>query len=445
MARYTKEDIIRIVEEEDVEFIRLQFTDIFGTLKNMAVTSSQLMKVLNNEVVFDGSAVECFTRTHESEMYLYPDLDTFEIFPWRPQNGKVARFICDIYTADGKPYESDCRNVLKKVIKEGVDMGYMFEVGPECEFFLFHTDDSGYPTTFTHENAGYFDIGPNDMGEDLRRDIVLTLEQMSFEVESSHHESAPGQHEIDFKYDEALITADNLMTFKVAVKTVAKRHGLHATFMAKPIEGVNGSGMHLNFALRDLKNGRNVFEDESDVRGLSKEAYYFIGGLLAHAKGMMAITNPTVNSYKRLIPGYEAPVFLTWATSNRMPFIRVPMVGAKSRKIEMCVPDGTSNPYLVIAVCLAAGLDGIRNKIEPPECIDSSIYDMTQEERDALGIEKVTDSLCKAIEDFKKDSFVQDVLGKDISDKYIAAKEAECSRYKTQVSKWELDEYLAKF
>lgn len=445
MARYTKEDIVRIVEEEDVEFIRLQFTDIFGTLKNMAVTSSQLMKVLNNEVVFDGSVVECFTRTHESEMYLYPDLDTFEIFPWRPQNGKVARFICDIYKADGTPYESDCRNVLKKVIAQGVDMGYMFEVGPECEFFIFHTDDNGNATTFTHERAGYFDVGPNDMGEDVRRDIVLTLEQMGFEVEYSHHESAPGQHEVDFKYDEALITADNLMTFKVVVKTIAKRHGMHATFMPKPLEGVNGSGMHLNFALRDLTNGKNVFEDASDERGLSKEAYYFIGGLMAHAKGMMAFTNPTVNSYKRLTPGYEAPVYLTWATSNRMPFIRVPMIGDKSRKIEMCVPDGTANPYLAIAACLAAGLDGIKNKIEPPKCIDTSIYDMTQEERDALGIERVTPTLHKAIADFKQDEFMLGVIGKQIADKYIATKEDECERYTYTITEWELNEYLSKF
>ncbi len=445
VSRYTKEDIIRMVEEEDVEFIRLQFTDIFGTLKNMAVTSSQLVKVLNNQVVFDGTAVECFTRTQEADMYLYPDLDTFEIFPWRPQNGKVARFICDIYTADGEPYEADCRNVLKKVIREAADMGYIFEVGPECEFFLFHTDDNGYPTTFTHEKAGYFDIGPNDLGENLRRDIVLTLEQMGFEVESSHHESAPAQHEVDFKYDEALITADNLMTFKLAVKTVAKGHGLHATFMPKPIEGVNGSGMHMNYSLRRIADGKNAFEDERDERGLSREAYYFIGGLLAHAKGMMAITNPTVNSYKRLVPGYEAPVYLSWATSNRMPFIRVPITGAKGRRIELCNPDGSSNPYLVIAACLAAGLDGIRRKLEPPKCMDLSIDDMSKEQISEMGIERVTSSLDAALTDFKRDEFMQNVLGRDITEKYIAAKEAECQRYATQVSQWELDEYLARF
>lgn len=445
MARYTKEDICRIVKEEDVEFIRLQFTDIFGILKNMAVTASQLEKVLNHQVVFDGSAVEGFTRTKESEMYLYPDLDTFEIFPWRPQNGKVARFICDIYTADGKPYGADCRNVLKSVLKEAADMGYSFHVGPECEFFLFHTDDNGYPTTFTHEKAGYFDIGPNDLGENVRRDIVLTLEEMGFEVESSYHETAPAQHEIDFKYDEAMITADNLMTFKLAVKTIARRHGLHATFMPKPVAGVNGSGMHMNFSLSRLDTGKNVFADKEDKRGLSREAYYFIGGLIKHAKGMMAITNPTINSYKRLIPGYEAPVYVAWSQSDRMSFIRVPAARGQSTRVEMRNPDGSANPYLLIAVCLAAGLDGIRNKILPPDCMNSCIDGMSRKEREAMGIEQVADTLYAAVEDFKRDELIQKVLGESIVQKYIEAKQQECKQYKEQVSRWELEEYLAKF
>ena len=306
MNNYTREDILRMVEEEDVGFIRLQFTDIFGTMKNIAITTSQLDKALNNEIMFDGSAIEGFARVEESDMYLHPDLNTFEIFPWRPQQGKVARLICDVYKPDGTPYESDPRYILKKVMAEAKEMGYEFNVGPELEFFLFHTDDDGLPTTLSHESAGYFDLGPLDLGENARRDMVLTLEDMGFEIESSHHEAAPAQHEIDFRYDEALTTADNIMTFKLVVKTIAKRHGLHATFMPKPKFGINGSGMHLNMSVS--RDGINVFQDAKDEYGLSKEAYCFIGGIMKHMKALTFITNPSINSYKRLIPGYEAPV-----------------------------------------------------------------------------------------------------------------------------------------
>ena len=292
--KYTKQDVLRLVQEEDVEFIRLQFTDMFGTFKNVAVTSSQLAKALDNQCRFDGSSIEGFVRIEESDMYLHPDLDTFAIFPWRPQQGKVARLICDVFRPDGKPFEGDPRYILKKAVKEADDMGYTFDVGPECEFFLYHTDDTGQPTTVTHEKAGYFDLGPVDLGENARRDMVLTLEDMGFEIEASYHEAAPAQHEIDFRYDEALVTADNIMTFKLAVKTIAKRHGLHASFMPKPKEGVNGSGMHTNMSLS--KEGRNIFADPSDSLGLSREAYYFIGGLMKHIKGMAAIANPLVNS-----------------------------------------------------------------------------------------------------------------------------------------------------
>ena len=306
MNNYTREDILRMVEEEDVGFIRLQFTDIFGTMKNIAITTSQLDKALNNEIMFDGSSIEGFARVEESDMYLYPNLNTFEIFPWRPQQGKVARLICDVYKPDGTPYESDPRYILKKVMAEAKEMGYEFNVGPELEFFLFHTDDDGLPTTLSHESAGYFDLGPLDLGENARRDMVLTLEDMGFEIESSHHEAAPAQHEIDFRYDEALTTADNIMTFKLVVKTIAKRHGLHATFMPKPKFGINGSGMHLNMSIS--RDGINVFQDAKDEYGLSKEAYCFIGGIMKHMKALTFITNPSINSYKRLIPGYEAPV-----------------------------------------------------------------------------------------------------------------------------------------
>ena len=297
MNNYTREDILRMVEEEDVGFIRLQFTDIFGTMKNIAITTSQLDKALNNEIMFDGSSIEGFARVEESDMYLYPNLNTFEIFPWRPQQGKVARLICDVYKPDGTPYESDPRYILKKVMAEAKEMGYEFNVGPELEFFLFHTDDDGLPTTLSHESAGYFDLGPLDLGENARRDMVLTLEDMGFEIESSHHEAAPAQHEIDFRYDEALTTADNIMTFKLVVKTIAKRHGLHATFMPKPKFGINGSGMHLNMSIS--RDGINVFQDAKDEYGLSKEAYCFIGGIMKHMKALTFITNPSINSYKR--------------------------------------------------------------------------------------------------------------------------------------------------
>ena len=278
MSKYTKKDIIRLVDEEDVEFIRLQFTDMFGTLKNVAITRTQLQKALNNQCMFDGSSIEGFVRIEESDMYLHPDLDTFAIFPWRPQQGKVARIICDVYRMDGEPFEGDPRHVLKRVVREAEQMGYTLNVGPECEFFLFHTDDDGQPTTISHEKASYFDLGPIDLGENARRDMVLTLEDMGFEIEASHHEMAPAQHEIDFKYDEAMTTADNIMTFKLAVKTIAKRHGLFASFMPKPKYGTNGSGMHINMSLE--KDGTNIFYDEKDEMQLSKEAYYFIGGIM---------------------------------------------------------------------------------------------------------------------------------------------------------------------
>ena len=444
MSRYTKNDIFRMVEEEDVEFIRLQFTDIFGVLKNVAITSSQLKRALENKCMFDGSSVEGFVRIEESDMYLYPDYDTFEIFPWRPQHGKVARLICDVYTTDEKPFDGDSRNVLKKVIKEANDLGYIFEVGPECEFFLFHTDENGLPTTITHEKAGYFDLGPVDLGENVRRDMILTLEEMGFEVEASHHEVAPAQHEIDFKYDEALITADNIMTFKLTVKTIAKRHGLYATFMPKPKYGINGSGMHVNMSLAGL-NGKNAFADENDELGLSKDAYHFIAGLLAHAKGMTAITNPIVNSYKRLVPGHEAPVYIAWSATNRSPLIRIPASRGQATRVELRSPDPSANPYLVLAVCLAAGLDGIKRKLEIPKSIDCNIFEMTDEERNAAGIERLPEDLYEAVKCLKEDKFICDVLGEHIVSKYTEAKLKEWEDYRTRVSQWEIDEYLYKF
>ncbi|MCM1038778.1 MAG: type I glutamate--ammonia ligase [Ruminococcus sp.] len=440
---YTKQDIIRLMQEEDVEFIRLQFTDIFGNLKNVAVTASQLERALDNQCMFDGSSIEGFARIEESDMYLHPDYSTMEIFPWRPQNGKVARFICDVHRPNGEPFEGDPRYILKRAIKEAADLGYIFEVGPECEFFLFNTDENAMPTTNTHEQAGYFDLGPADFGENTRRDMVLTLEEMGFVVEASHHEISPAQHEIDFHYDEALATADNIMTFKLAVKTIAKRHGLHATFMPKPKYGVNGSGMHINMSLS--KDGKNIFADENDKFGLSKEAYYFIGGIMKHMKGMTAITNPLVNSYKRLVPGFEAPVYIAWSATSRSPLIRIPATRGTGTRIELRCPDPAANPYLALAVCLRAGLDGIVNQIMPPQSVDCNIFEMSEEQKKASGIEEIPGTLIEAIYDMEKDAFIKDVLGEHTYAKYISAKKEEWHRYRSQVTEWEIQEYLNNF
>lgn len=443
MNKYKKEDIIRIVEEEDIEFIRLQFTDIFGALKNVAITVNQLENALNNKCMFDGAAIDGFVRVEESDMFLHPDLDTFEIIPWRPQQGKVARIICDIYYPDGTPFEGDPRYILKKTLQQAKELGYRFDVGPECEFFLFHINDNGEPTTVSHERAGYFDLGPTDFGENARRDMVLTLAEMGFEIETSHHEAAPAQHEIDFKYGEALETADSIMTFKLVVKTIAKRHGLYATFMPKPKMGINGSGMHINMSLS--KDGMNIFGNSTDANGLSEEAYYFIGGIMKHMKGMTLFTNPLVNSYKRLVPGYEAPIHIAWSLRNRSPLIRIPAVSADQMRIELRSPDPSCNPYLALAVCLAAGLDGIKNKIMPPESIDGNIFRMTEEEMEEMGIQSLPRTLKEAIDEFKKDTLIQNVLGDHISTKFIEAKTKEWEDYSQKVSEWELEQYLYKF
>ncbi len=440
MGRYTKEDIIRIVEEEDVEFIRLQFTDMFGTLKNVAITSSQLERALNNECMFDGSSIEGYVRIEESDMYLYPDLDTFVIFPWRPQQGKVARIICDIYSLEKKPFEGDSRYILKKAIADAAAMGYRFDVGAECEFFLFNQDENGRPTTESTERAGYFDLGPIDLGENARRDMVLTLEDMGYEIESSHHEVAPAQHEIDFCYDEALKTADNIMTFKLTVKTIAKRHGLFASFMPKPKFGINGSGMHVNMSLS--RDGKNIFSDPKDELGLSQEAYWFIGGILSHMKGMAAITNPLVNSYKRLVPGYEAPGFIAWSVTNRSPLIRIPSTRGEHTRVELRSPDSAANPYLMLAVCLKAGLDGIRRQIAPPRMVTENVFEMDSAKRRELGIESLPADLMEAVRELEKDSYIMKVLGGHIGAKYPAAKREEWEDYQAQVTSWEIDRYL---
>ena len=443
MGHFSKEDIIRMVSEEDVEFIRMQFTDIFGQLKNVAITKSQIEKAVNNQIMIDGSSIEGFTRIHESDQYLYPDLDTFTILPWRPQHGKVARLICDVYNPDGTPFIGDPRGVLRRALKKAADMGYSFNVGPECEFFLFETDSEGRPTTRTGDAAGYFDLGPLDHGESTRREICFALEAMGFEIEASHHEVAAGQHEIDFKYADALRAADNIMTFKLAVKTIAQKNGLHATFMPKPIFGINGSGMHTNMSL--FKDGKNVFFDPSGEKQLSKEAYSFIAGLLAHVKGMAAVTNPLVNSYKRLVPGYEAPCYLAWSASNRSALIRIPAARGQSTRVELRSPDPSCNPYLSLALCLAAGLDGIESGMTAPAEITENIFAMDSTTRAAHGIDNLPGTLHDALEALRADPLMVDTLGEHVFPQYISGKEKEWDEYRTQVSSWEIDKYMIMY
>ena len=444
MSKYTKEDIIKIVRDEKVEFIRLQFTDIFGMLKNVSITAKQLEKALDNQCMFDGSSIEGFVRIEESDMYLSPDTDSFVILPWNSEIGKTARLICDVYTSDGKPFEGDPRHVLKRALNKAAGMGYdTFNVGPECEFFLFLVDDEGNPTTITHDKAGYFDLGPVDLGEKARRDMCLTLEEMGFEVEQSHHEEAPGQHEIDFKYTDALNAADAIQTFKLVVKTIAQKHGLHATFMPKPVYGIAGSGMHVNTSL--FNKGKNVFYDENGPLELSQEAYWFIGGLMKNIRSITALTNPLVNSYKRLIPGYEAPVYIAWSARNRSPLIRVPSARGTATRLELRCPDPSCNPYLALAAILSAGLDGIENRIQPPEPVNRNLYDMSYEDRCAGQIGALPASLEEAICEMRQSEFARELLGDHIFNKYIEAKLKECEGYKTQISRWEIDAYLKNY
>lgn len=441
MARYTKEDIIRRVEEEDIQFIRMQFTDIFGQLKNVAITASQIRRAVDNEIMLDGSSIEGFVRVEESDQYLWPDLDSFAVLPWRPQYGKVARLICDVHNPDGTPFMGDPRNVLKQVLRRAE--AYTFNAGPELEFFLFQTDEHGRPTTETNDQAGYFDLGPLDHGESTRREICLSLEEMGYEIEASHHEVAAGQHEIDFKYADALHAADNIMTFKLAVKTLAQKNGLHATFMPKPLCGTAGSGMHVNMSL--FQNGRNVFFDPEGPSQLSPLAYQFTAGLLAHVKGFCALTNPLVNSYKRLVPGYEAPCYLAWSSSNRSALIRVPAPRGQGARLELRSPDPSCNPYLVFAACLAAGLDGIERNLTPPAEITGNIYAMSDRERAERGIEHLPASLGDAIRAMEADPVITSALGPHVTAQYAAGKLREWEEYRAQVSQWELDRYLVAY
>lgn len=440
----TKQDIFNLVEEEDVRFIRLQFTDMLGSMRNMAITTSKLSDALDNLCMFDGSSVRGFVGVEESDLYLHPDLDTFTIFPWRPHQGKVARLICDVCTPDGKRLESDPRYVLQKVIQEAAEIGYTFEVEPECEFFLFNTDERGNPTAEPHDSAGSFDLAPLDNGENCRREICLTLEEMGYAIEASHHETAPGQHEIRFRSAEALKTADRIVTFKTVVKTIAKRNGLHATFMPKPIAGESGSGMHLTMSLK--KDGKNVFFDGNSQTGLSDTAYKFTAGILKYTPDMACLTNPTVNSYKRFVPGYEAPCYISWSERNRSLLVRIPSSRKDSdARIELRSPDPTANPYLAIAACLKAGLNGIRDNETLPPSIDVNIYMLSDKERESLGIKNLPISLNEAVRIAKKSGFINELLGEGFAVRYLSAKEQEYDEYRCTINQWEIEKYLIQY
>ena len=441
-----KASVIEKVKHYGVRFIRLQFTDVTGILKNVAIPVSQLEKALNGELMFDGSSIEGFARIEESDMYLIPDPGTFAVMPWRPASGAVARMICDVYTPEPNkvPFLGDPRSNLKRIVKQAEDMGYVMNAGPECEFFLFTVDSEGNPLIHTQAEAGDFDMAPVDLGEAASRDMVCNLEDMGFEIEASHHEVAPGQHEIDFKYGPALKVADDIATFKLVVRSIAQRHGLHATFMAKPIAGINGSGMHTHQSLSTL-DGKNVFYDPDSPDQLSDTARWYMGGIIKHARGMTAITNPTVNSYKRLVPGYEAPVYVAWSHQNRSALIRIPAKRGPSTRIEVRHPDPTCNPYLALAVMLAAGLDGIKNKIEPPAAIDANIYRMSRAEREKLGIASLPGSLAEALQAMDEDELIKDTLGPHIYTKYVESKWSEWESYCTEVHPWETKTYLRKY
>ena len=440
----TAANIRRDVKEKNIKFLRLLFTDILGTLKNVEVpaTDEQLDKLFDNKMMFDGSSIEGFVRINESDMYLYPDWDTWIIFPWGDEYGKVAGVICDVYTAEGQPFPGDPRGVLKRNLNNMEKLGFKkFNLGPEPEFFLFKLDENQEPTLEVNDKGGYFDLAPTDLAGNTRREIVNVLTDLGFEVEASHHEVAVGQHEIDFKYADALKACDNIQIFKLVVKTIARKHGLHATFMAKPKFGINGSGMHCNMSLF-TEDGQNAFYDEAGDMGLSEAANYFIGGLLKHAYNYTAITNPTVNSYKRLVPGYEAPVYIAWAGRNRSPLIRVPASRGMSTRVELRSVDPSANPYLTMAVLLASGLDGIENKITAPEAVEANIYVMTESERKAHGITDLPSTLHNAVKALREDEVVTAALGEHVLVNFVEAKKIEWASYAQFVSQWEIDNYL---
>lgn len=437
-------EVLKVCKEERVRFIRLQFTDIMGSNKNVEIPESQFEKALDGQIMFDGSSIEGFSRIEESDMLLHPDPHTFRTFPWEHvERGKVGRLVCDIRHPDGGPFNGCPRTRLKRVIEEARQMGFTMYAGPEAEFFLFQRNSNGEPTTETHDSGGYFDLTPVDGGEEVRRDIVNTVEAMGFEVEAAHHEVAPGQHEIDFKYEEALTAADNIATFKLIVRKIAQDRGLHATFMPKPIYGVNGSGMHMHQSL--FKNGENAFFDARAPYQLSPTALYYMGGLLRHARGFCAITNPLINSYKRLVPGYEAPTHLVWSKQNRSPLVRVPARRGRGTRCELRMPDPSCNPYLALAVMLKAGLDGIKNALQPPPPVHKNVYRMSLREKRRYKIESLPGDLNEALDLLEKDKLIQEVLGKHIYQHFLEAKRQEWRTYIAQVHPWEVQTYLGAY
>ncbi len=441
----TRDEIMRIIEAENIGFFRLQFVDIFGFMKNVAIPKSQIRKALDGKMMFDGSSIDGFARIEESDMYLKPDYETFCVLPWRNKDGvAAARIICDVYKSDETPFEGCPRVNLKRVLAEAKELGYTMNVGTESEFFLFEKDEKGLATTITNDVAGYFSIDPEDSGNDCRREIIETLEKMGFEIEASHHEVAEGQHEINFKYADAITAADNTVTFKWVVKTIAARYGFHATFMPKPLFGVSGSGMHTNQSLFYL-DGSNAFYDQSDPLQLSQVAYSYIAGALKNAAAFTAVSNPLVNSYKRLVPGYEAPVYCAWSASNRSVLIRIPASRGISTRTEIRSPDPSCNPYLAFAMMLNAGLDGVKNNLQPAPEIKKDIFKMSQEELADAGVAILPTSLKEAIEALKANPLSRETLGEHIFERFVAAKEAEWERYHIAVTEWELDEYLVLY
>ncbi|MFB6228422.1 MAG: type I glutamate--ammonia ligase [Halobacteriales archaeon] len=443
-----EEDVLDQIDEQNVDFLRLQFTDILGTVKNVSVPADQAEKAFTEGIYFDGSSINGFVRIQESDMRLDPDPDTFAVLPWREdvEGGASARLICDVInTSTGEAFVGDPRYVLKQAIERAEEMGYELNAGPEPEFFLFEEDVDGRATTTTHDSGGYFDLAPKDLAGDVRRDIIYGLDEMGFEVEASHHEVARGQHEIDFKYDDALTTADNIATFRSVVRAVAAQHDVHATFMPKPIPAINGSGMHTHLSLFD-EDGNNAFHDDSDEFNLSETAYKFLGGLLEHAPAITAVTNPNVNSYKRLVPGYEAPIYVAWSDVNRSALVRKPAarVPAASR-VEFRCPDPSCNPYLAIAAMLHAGLDGIENDIEADDPVRENIYEFDEETREEYGIDTLPSTLGQAIDELEDDEVVLDALGDHVAENFIEAKTQEYTEFLADVSQWELDRYLEKF
>jgi glutamine synthetase len=441
----TRAEILKTVNKEKVRFLRLQFTDLMGTLKNVEIPRSQFEKALDGQIMFDGSSIEGFVRIEESDMLLVPDLETFTVNPWASADGtRVARLICDVYRPDGSPFEGCPRLALKRQVEKAADLGYKMVVGPEAEFFLFQKNERGETMVETHDVGGYFDLTPVDRGEECRRDIVVVLEAMGFEVEAAHHEVAPGQHEIDFKYSEAVTCADNVATFRFVVKKVALDHGLHATFMPKPLFGVNGSGMHCHQSLL-TRQGKNAFYAKTGDWELSKVALGYIGGVLRHAKAIVAVTNPLVNSYKRLVPGYEAPTNIAWSEKNRSPLVRVPAKRGMSTRCEVRMPDPSCNPYLAFAAMLAAGLDGVANKVDPGPPVNKNIFEMSHREKRRLKIDELPADLATALDNLEKDAVVRGALGEHIASHFVLAKRREWSEYLAHIHPWEQDRYLSAF